>query len=105
MSFIRAESGIVNSLDFDFTVDDRGAEGEILLDYEDLKLTFLNSDDITDKDLGTRFKSFLANNIAMDSDNTGDIEPEKIDYDWDKRKGLFGYLWRALLSGLQNTIK
>lgn len=105
LAFVRAESGVVNSLYFDFTSDDSGAKGEILLDYEDLKLTFLNSDDIDDKNLGTRLKSFFANTIVVDSDNTGDIEPEKIDFEWDKRKGLFGYWWHSLLSGIKNTIK
>lgn len=105
LAFVRAESGVVNSLYFDFTVNDREATGEILLNYENLKLTFLNSDDIDDKDLGTRIKSFLANTFVVDSENTGEIEPEKIEYVWDNRKGIFGYWWQALLSGLQNTIK
>lgn len=106
LAFVEAKSGVVNSLNFDFQVNDRKAEGKILLDYQDLALAFLKSDDVDDKNLGTRLKSFLANTIGINKNNTGeDIEPSEIDYDWDKRKGIFGYWWRALLSGIQNTIK
>lgn len=105
LAFVETKSGVINSMKFDFKVDDKNAQGTLLLDYNDLSLTFLNSDDSGDKNLGTRFKSFLANTIGINSDNTGDISPKEIDYTWDKRKGVFGYWWQALLSGIKNTIR
>jgi len=105
LAFVETKSGIINSMTFDFTANDRKATGSLFLDYEDLGLTFLNSDDSNDKDIGTRLKSFFANTIGIDSDNTGDITPEEIDYTWDKRKGVFGYWWQALLSGIKETIR
>ena len=105
LAYVETKSGVINSMKFDFTVDDRKAKGLLWLDYEDLALTFLKSDDPNDKNLGTKFKSFLANTIGINSDNTGEIESEEIDYDWDQRKGVFGYWWQGLLSGIRNTIR
>ncbi len=105
LAFVEIKSGIINSMDFDFTVTDRKAEGKLLLDYEDLKLTFLNSDDPDDKNLGTRLKTFVANTVGLNTDHTGDIDSKEIDYEWDKRKGVFGYWWRSLLTGIKNTIQ
>lgn len=105
LAFVETKSGVINSMKFDFTADDRKAKGLLWLDYQDLALTFLKSDNPNDKNLGTRFKSFLANTIGINSDNSGDIEPKEIDYDWDKRKGVFGYWWQSLLSGIRNTIR
>lgn len=105
LAYVETKSGVINSLKFDFTADDRKAKGLLWLDYQDLALTFLKSDNPNDKDLGTRFKSLLANTIGINPDNTGDIEPKVIDYDWDQRKGVFGYWWQSLLSGIQDTIR
>lgn len=105
LAFVDVKSGVINSMNYDFIADIRGARGNVLLDYQDLELVFLSSDDTDDKNLGTRLKSFLANTIGLNKDNTGDITPEEIDYTWDKRKGVFGYWWQALLSGIKETIQ
>ncbi|MFY0684921.1 MAG: hypothetical protein JXR20_10250 [Balneola sp.] len=105
LAFVDVKSGFINSMEYDFMADDEGARGNLLLDYQDLELTFLSGDDTDDKNLGSRFKTLLANTIGLNKDNTDDISPKEIDYEWDKRKGVFGYWWRSLLSGIKNTIQ
>ncbi len=106
LASIEAKSGQVNSLEFNFNVNRTAANGQILLDYQDLNIFLLKDYDTSQKPLASRVSSFIANTFIIDDSNTGSkIEPAKIHYKWDNRKGIFGYWWQALLSGIKATIK
>ena len=106
LASIEAKSGQVNSLEFHFNVNRTAANGQILLDYQDLNIFLLKDHDTSQKPLASRVSSFIANTFIIDDSNTGSkLEPAKIHYKWDNRKGVFGYWWQALLSGIKATIK
>tara|TARA_Y100001935_G_C17311764_1_gene517148 strand:+ start:10679 stop:12259 length:1581 start_codon:yes stop_codon:yes gene_type:complete len=105
-AFMRIDQGQINALDLDLTFTDEKATGSLILDYDNVQLTHLDKEDNTNTNFKTRLKDFLANNLILNTSNTGkDLKPVDIDLPRPKDKAIFGYWWRALRSGLQKVMK
>ncbi len=102
-AFTRVDRGYIHNLEIDLKLDTFSATGKMLLEYENLKITVLDENDATNTNFKTRLKSFLANNFVMNTDNFG--TPTEIDYQRPKDKAIFGYWWKSIQSGLEDTIK
>ena len=102
-AFTRVDQGYIHNLDLNFTLDTYGAKGDMLLEYQNLKITVLDQNDATNTNFKTRLKSFLANNFVMNTNNMGKITT--VDYPRPKDKAIFGYWWKSIQSGLEDTIK
>jgi hypothetical protein len=106
LAFMRIDEGILNAMDLDMLLDRDGATGDLKLDYEGLKVTFLDEEDNENTNLKTRLKSFITNKVVLNSSNTGEnLKATEIDFERPKDKAIFGYWWNALRDGLQSTIK
>jgi len=95
------EEGHIDRIDFDFDYTDDQATGNLLFEYQDLKVSFLDQDDGSKEKL----KSFLVNSLILTKQNQGEkvfSRQGKISFDRDKKKSVFNYWWKAIFSGIKN---
>lgn len=102
MASIRFESGTLNKLSFNFKYTDFTSKGELLIDYEDLRIASLN------KNLSTNeFKTFIINGFVKNDKNrklsklqsTGIIDIER-----DRKRYIFNVWLKSLLAGLKSSV-
>lgn len=106
VGFVRVESGKVDTLYAEYTLDNEKANGEVTVIYEDLEVSFMNKSDPDNQNLARKAGDFFTNNFVIKSDNKSD-DPRTgtIDFEREKEKSIFAYWWKALLSGLKDSIK
>ncbi|WP_163714692.1 AsmA family protein [Mangrovibacterium lignilyticum] len=97
------QSGTINHLDFKFTYDDNHASGKLVMDYEDLKIVFLNQE----KKRKKQVESLVANSIIIRSHNIPDQKYYRkgtINFERDKKRSFFSFWWKSVLSGIQSIV-
>ena len=105
-AFTRVDRGYIHDLLIDLTLTDSQAKGNMWLEYEDLKITALDKNDATNTNFKTRLRTLIANTFVMRSDNMGEnMKVAEVDYIRPKDKAIFGYWWKSIQSGLEETIK
>jgi hypothetical protein len=124
---IRAESGRLNELSFNFSYDNERSHGNLQMDYKDLKLvTFRNedqrekiarrknkrkkTDEFDDRDdhiMKAPLKTFVLNNFIIKKNMDGSMPEEKrtgeIAFERDKRRSVFNYWAKSLFSGIKSA--
>lgn len=104
--FVRVEDGLVDGLTADMKLNSDSATGQVVIRYRDLKVAFLNKEEPGKEGLAQKVGSFFANTFVLKSDNTGeDPRVGEVDFKREKRKSIFAYWWKALLSGLKDSIR
>jgi hypothetical protein len=104
LAFASVKSGVANHLDFDMQLDDQSATGEVRFQYEDLKVSLLESDDTDDK---KGVKSWLANWLVVKNDNpmgSKPLRPGPVYVQRDSTRSMVRYWWLALRSGLMVSV-
>jgi hypothetical protein len=120
---IKVESGKLDHLSFKFYFNNLRSDGEISLEYKDLKLVSLRDDkeieEIIRKNKWTKkdpddykvnpFKSFLLNTFIikrnLDEDDPEEIKTGTVLYYRNTSKSIFNYLWKSVFSGVKNAYK
>jgi len=104
LAFVRIEDGQILGMNFNMELTDKHASGNVMLRYENLKISLLNKES-SEENFGNKLKSLLANTFKVNSSNTGD-DPRagKVDFKRDSTKSVFNYWWKSLLSGLKSSI-
>lgn len=106
VGFVKLEDGFVDGLETEINLNSETSSGEVLVQYRDLKVNFLNKDDLDDSGIKEGVKNFLANTFAINSNNTGeDAKTGEIDFEREKNKSIFAYWWKSLLSGMKDVIQ
>jgi hypothetical protein len=118
---IKAESGYLHSLAFQFNYDDQHAQGEIELNYNDLKLSTFKVVEAKHSGSGKKkaasdsneevkkdgLKSFILNAFIirknMDEKLPEDKRTGTISFDRDQRKSVFNYWWKSVFSGVKSA--
>jgi hypothetical protein len=116
---IRVESGYLHSLDFQFAYNDKHAQGEIALNYNDLKLTTFKevnskkndkeseADDEEPEMKKDGLKSFILNAFIIRKNMDEKVPEEKrtgiISFNRDPRKSVFNYWWKSVFSGVKSA--
>ena len=95
---IEVKSGLLDTLSFQFTYDDKLATGRVNFSYKELKV---NAFKPKNPDKVAIFKTIAINqlikiNKVINADLTG-----KINYPRSPMKSVFSYWWKSLLSGLK----
>lgn len=104
LAFVRIDDGEILNMDFEMTLGEEHAEGQVTLRYKNLKISLLNKDE-NKETLGKKALSLFANTFKVKSENMGDNSRiGKIDFERDKNKSTFNYWWKSLLSGLKSSI-
>ena len=97
---VKIESGTMNELEFQFRYNDYKSEGELEVNYANLKVLSLRKDQqkSTNKFISFLLRAFVKKGVdkrdAMDK-RTGQIRWER-----DTQKGIFNYWWKSVLSGI-----
>jgi len=104
LAFIRIRDGKLSSMDFDFTLDNSEAKGEIIAIYEDLSMRMLDSD--LEESNRHNLVSFFANRIGLHSSNeVDDPRTGEIDFERETDRSMFNYWWKSLRSGIKDNIQ
>lgn len=103
LAMIRIPSGIMNSFEFDFTFNNNVSNGAVVMNYEKLKVVTLEEKKAeTEID---KFKTFLLNTFIIKRNKDESMVKDKrtgiIHYERDKKRSVFNFLWKSLLSGIK----
>ena len=103
----RLEEGKVNSLDFTFTGTDYNMVGDLLVKYDDIKLSLLKTDD--EGKLKKKGLASMAANWFLKSSNpsrSGD-EPRTAEVIHQRvtDRSIFHFLWKSIFAGIEKTVK
>jgi hypothetical protein len=103
LAFVSVTSGKLNQLTFDFNYTDRKATGNVLINYENLKINTLTKEEDPEKN---EIKTLVVNTLLKkNKDETVDKEKRtgEIDFERDRRRAIFHYWWRSVLTGIKST--
>ncbi len=99
----KVKKGKIEALDFNFEYNNLSSSGNLNFEYNDLKIEVINPKN----QKGKAVKSFIINQLAIKDNNipgkksykTGEIKFER-----DRKKSIFNYWWKSLLSGIKDTV-
>ncbi len=104
---IQVESGVMTRLNFSFRFNDHRSDGTVDISYRDLKLTSLKSDkDQKDKAVKNNLLTLAINTFVKNDAGryvTGDKQTGIILFYRDRKKAIFNYWWKSILSGLKSS--
>lgn len=104
LAFVRIDDGKILRLNFEMTLGEKHAGGQVTMLYEDFKISLLNKD-LSEDRIDKKVLSALANSLKIESENKNeDPRIGKVDFERDKEKSTFNYWWKSLLSGLKTSI-
>lgn len=103
MGLAKMEKGMIRSMNFDISATRYHANGTLVLLYDDLKVSVLKKEEGTYKKKG--FASFAANILVINSNPSKNKTREgHIDYKRDLNRSFFNLIWKALYSGIKETV-
>lgn len=100
-AFVRVENGKINTFRFNFEYNNFHSKGTLTLEYEKLKMHFLDQEDGSKKVL----KSVFANSFLIKKENlktSKSYTQGEISFERDKKKSVFNYWWKSVLSGIES---
>jgi hypothetical protein len=100
---IRFKGGTVTRMTFAFNANDNLSSGWMEFLYKDFDVVLLSKDDGKEKG----FLSFIANSAANSNNpqpGKNDFKSVQIGFERDKSKGIIGYIWRTIMSGMVRSI-
>ena len=106
---MKVESGKMKRLSFNFTFNAVRADGEVEMNYEDLKLvTFKDEDKSKGEDLEKdNFKTFIMNTFIFRKNMDEDVPEEErtgtIMYMRDDARSIFNFWLKSVLSGIKSA--
>lgn len=104
LAFVRIESGTLNEINFNFTYNDRIANGTLTINYENLKMQGLKKEK---ESLINNLKTFLINLVLKNDKNKGmPIEQRTgtILFERDRKRQIFNFWWKSLWSGIKTSV-
>ncbi len=95
-------SGKINELSFDFVYNNDKSNGNVRFEYEDLKVTLIDPEEGDEK----KVNSFLLNTFIVRDQNpdNNNLREGKIEFERDKKRAIFNYWWKSLMSGLKDVV-
>lgn len=106
MAMIRVNSGHVDGIRFDFSGDDFGAGGNMVMKYRNLKIDVLKKRDKYSDTLKKRGLLTLIANMAITDENPkdGNLREVNVRYERNPRKSFFNLIWKTLFTGMMETL-
>ncbi|MEO6682275.1 MAG: hypothetical protein ABIN48_05565 [Ginsengibacter sp.] len=105
MALIKIKSGRINSLDFNFTGNNTGAKGKMVMKYNNLKVDILKRDKNT-KDIKKRGLVSLVANVVLKNDNPliGELREVYPEFERNEYKSFFNLVWKTVFKGMKETV-
>ena len=103
---ITITSGKINAMNFSFSANNTKATGNLKMLYQGLNFAVMNKQTGNTTAIKEKVKSLIANIVVIESNPMPGKEerPGIIEYERDPEKFVFGYFFRALLSGIKSSI-
>lgn len=104
LGHIRIETGQLNEMTFAFDYTDKASAGVLQINYENLKMTSLNTDKEASRN---EFKTLVINSVIKNSkDEKTDAEKRTgtIEFERDQQKFIFNFWWKSILSGIKSSV-
>lgn len=95
-------SGQLNNLWFNFSYNDDISTGSMIFEYADLKIDMIEREEMEKNNV----TSFLVNALAIKTNNIRGqkkFKEGKISFERDKRKAIFNYWWKSIMTGFMDT--
>lgn len=104
LASVSIRSGHVNTFDFNYSANNTTASGELYFGYDDLRISVLENKKGNIRE--SKFASFLANSLMLRTKNPRgkELEPDPIHFERDHEKSVLNYWWKAVFSGVRNTL-
>jgi hypothetical protein len=99
---MKIESGRLEQLSFNFQYNEEHATGEVIFEYDDLKVLVLDKDGRSAK----KFQSFITNTFVVHKKNLRDdtsFREGKVSFGRNKKRSVFNYWWKSLYSGMKSS--
>ncbi|SMO58242.1 hypothetical protein SAMN06265379_10395 [Saccharicrinis carchari] len=99
-AFVEANQGNIKNMAFDFTYNNDSSGGSLVFEYDDLKISILDKDDFSKKGV----TSFIVNSFAVHNENlknSKEFREGTIAFERNKKRSIFNYWWKSVLSGLK----
>lgn len=105
---VRVESGTMTNFKFNFQYTPLHSDGTVELNYEDLKISSLRKNNKNEQAVSL-IKTLLLNTLIikkdMDEDMTDDEKTGTVSFYRDRKKSIFNYWTKSLLSGIKSAYK
>lgn len=103
-AFVTVEKGNLNRFDFEMTLDDKKAKGQLFFGYDNLKVALIEYNQGEVKKAG--LASLMLNSLVINSKNPRGkiLNPEVIDYRRDPRRSVINYWWKAVFDGAKKAL-
>lgn len=99
---VKVESGQTKTVAFNFYYNNDRSDGDMIFEYENLEVVLLNKKNDSQKDI----VSFFANALVVKKNNlqsNKSFNKGTISFERDKKKSIFNYWWKSLLSGIKTS--
>jgi hypothetical protein len=104
MALLRLNTGIINSMDFNFTGNNFRAGGMFVMKYSNLKVELLKNDKKLNHVKKKKVTSLVANIIVKnDNPSNGNLREVHAHFDRNIQKSFFNLVWRTILEGMRKT--
>ncbi|MEO6221326.1 MAG: hypothetical protein ABIO81_12915, partial [Ginsengibacter sp.] len=105
MALMRINTGMITSLDFNFTGNNYGAGGKLVMKYSNFKVDVLKRHEESGVVKKKGLKSLLANIIVKNENpSNGDLREVNPHFDRDVRKSFFNLVWKTIFTGMKKTL-
>ena len=102
----KIERGLMKKLSFDFSYTPAGSTGEVMLDYDDLKVLTLRTGANNEQKV-SQIKTLLLNTFIIKTNMNEDMEEDKrtgtISFERDPLRSVFNLWWKSILSGVKSA--
>ena len=104
MALIQIDSGFMQNMLFNFSGDDFGTKGNIIMKYNKLRVELLKKND--DGQVSKRGLMSLFANLIIKNENphNGKLRNFDVQYDRDKNKSFFNLVWKTIFTGMKATV-
>lgn len=106
LAMLMTSSGKINSMDFDFTGNLKGAGGTLKLNYSDLNLVLMKRGE-RDQFKKMGLISLFANALLVEAANPSGNQPLRVVHPYYKRSdgaSFFNLMWKAIFSGVKQSV-
>lgn len=104
----KVQTGVMNSLHFEFAYGPLKSTGSIAMNYENLRVVTLRQNNKNEQAVSV-VKTFLLNTLIIRKDMNDDVKDDKrrgdVEFYRDPRRSIFNYWWKSILSGIKSAYK
>lgn len=107
VAFVQFDEGTVHSLEFDMRLNRDRSNGDLIMDYENMKISILDATTMEQEGILANIKTFIANKFVIDENEAPNevTKAGRVSFERIEQKSIFNYWWKSLLSGIKDAVK